>query len=91
MKLTYEVIANSGYREYIGDNSKSHIASFEKVIDNVKVVIEAHKSIRGGVNYRISYYYFEEAIYIVNTKELNLYIIEEIAATINRSFSKQEK
>ena len=91
MKLNYNVIAKSGYKEYMGSNSKSYITSFKKVIGDVKVDIEVYKSIRGGVNYRISYYYFEEAIYIVNTKELNLYIIEEIAATINRSFSEQEK
>lgn len=87
MKLNTNTLIECGYREYQDKDLKLYIASFDKVIENIRINIEVYKSIRGGIYYKIIYSYLGTDIYTLNTKDISIYNIEEVARIISRDIN----
>ena len=86
MKLNISNLVERGYIEYQDANNdiKYYISSYQKNIDGIKINVDVFKSIRGGLLFKVRYYYKDFNIYKLNTKDINIYDIEYLATTIDK-------
>ena len=90
MKISTTIFGEAGYIEYQDCNNKNikyYISSYYKNVVGIKICIDVFRSLRGGLLFKVKYYYKDFEVYHLNTKEVCISKIEELVTTINRDIN----